>query len=486
MLRPSEISPELVDRMTEISYDQIFSTQAHTILELHHSSVHMWASVVALLLEGITLYAYGGVHGAEAESMAEAFLKLFLLAPRMVLSSSRGVAERARTLLTGTVEAFDFLYHPTQTAPTERATMSPTQQAKQTERRVSKLIESMDFSRAINALINTSQPSITPELIAKIQAMHPEAPVEHRIPDSAPTRIIIGPDEELFKESDLARIMKDLRPHAAPDTTGLRANHLKCIFRGKREQDSPEVRSRFALFRLLHKSLENPDQLGPTDFWRHFAGGKLSVITAKARPVGQKNLLLKILQSINDRAYNKEFLHLAGPAHLAGKTSGVLAAAVMAQMEVDYAQHVVEEAPDMIRCILTTDAKAAFQSSSRKHCYEVLCKDPKLKERFAPFFAKTHKGAQKITWLAGKTAFEPSSGFTQGDINASKLYTCNTASLVHGLQAASPTDGVVFAIIDDITLMGTLDSIVEMEASREELQKAPNYLINPLKQHVYN
>ena len=33
--------------------------------------------------------------------------------------------------------------------------------------------------------------------------------------------------------------------------------------------------------------------------------------------------------------------------------------------------------------------------------------------------------------------------------------------------------------------MGSLDAVVNMEAARDELQKAPNYLINPFKQHVY-
>ena len=485
MLRPSEISPELVDRLTAISYDEIFSSQAYTILELHHSSVNMWSSVVALLLEGIVMYAYGGVYGSETAVMAEAFLKLFLLAPRLLLHSSRGVAERARVLLTGTVESFDSLYEATHKPPTPAQSKTDAQKTQQVAERVSKLVESCDLSRAINLLMNVPPPAITSALTDKIRALHPTAQPEHRIPDSAPTRITIGPDEELFAESHLAKVVKDLRPHAAPDTTGLRANHIKCIFRGKRELGSPEVRSRFALYRLLHKTLEDPDRLGPEDFWRHFAGGKLSVITAKARPVGQKNLLLKIIQSINDRAHNKELLLLAGPAHLAGKKNGVLAAALMAQMEVDYAQHIVEDDAREIRCILTTDAKAAFQSASRKHCYDVLCSDDKLKERFAPFFAKTHKGAQKITWLAGKTVFEPSSGFTQGDINASKLYTCNTAALVRGLQASSPVEGVVLAVVDDITLMGTLKAVVTMEASRSELQKAPNYIVNPLKQHVY-
>ena len=47
-------------------------------------------------------------------------------------------------------------------------------------------------------------------------------------------------------------------------------------------------------------------------------------------------------------------------------------------------------------------------------------------------------GAQQVYWPAAKVLLTPSSGFTQGDVNSSKLFTCNTASLVAGLQAASP------------------------------------------------
>ena len=459
MLRPSEITPELIDRLTGISYQEIFSHQARTIETIHHTSVHMWSSVTALLLEGIVSYAYGGVNTPDNAAIAEGFLKLWLLAPRLILSTTSGVAERSRILLLGTAEAFNYLYlasKPKQRTSTP-TTRTPKEEEDRIKSRVSKFIESYDLSRAINALINQPSPEITPELIDKIDALHPQAEPEHRIPDTAPTSIRLNAGEKLFNDTDVTRVVKDLRAHAAPDMTGLRANHIKCIFRGRRELASPEMRTRNSLYQLLHNILQDPDRLGPDDFWMYLAGGKLSVITAKARPVGSKNLLLKMLQSINDRVHDKELVHLAGPAHLAGKRNGVLSAALMAQMEIDFAQYVVESDPDIIRCILTTDAKAAFQSASRKHCYEVLCSEPSLKERFAPFFAKTHKGSQRIIWPEGKTTFEPSSGFTQGDINASKLYTCNTAALVRGLQEASPTDGVVVAIIDDITLMGSLD-----------------------------
>ena len=40
-------------------------------------------------------------------------------------------------------------------------------------------------------------------------------------------------------------------------------------------------------------------------------------------------------------------------------------------------------------------------------------------------------------------------------------------------------------MVDDVTLMATLKAIVTMEALRSELQKAPTYIVNPLKQDVY-
>ena len=158
-------------------------------------------------------------------------------------------------------------------------------------------------------------------------------------------------------------MIKDLRTHAAPDITGLRPSHIKVLFRGRREQDSPEARCRMLLSRLIHRTLEEPDGLGPSDFWENFSGGKLSVLPRtekKPRHVGCKNLLYKLIASIQGRAYDKALVALAGPAHLAGKPNGVLAAAIMAQMELDYMQRVAESDANDIRCILTTDAEAAF------------------------------------------------------------------------------------------------------------------------------
>ena len=120
--------------------------------------------------------------------------------------------------------------------------------------------------------------------------------------------------------------------------TGLRPSHIKCLFRGRREQDSPEVRSRLSLSRLIHLILEDPSRLETEDFWENFCGGQISVVSmdTKPRPVGQKNILYKIITSIQGRMHDQALVKLAGPGHLAGKPNGVLAAAFMAQMELDY------------------------------------------------------------------------------------------------------------------------------------------------------
>ena len=75
-------------------------------------------------------------------------------------------------------------------------------------------------------------------------------------------------------------------------------------------------------------------------------------------------------------------------------------------------------------------------------------------------------GAQRVYWPAAKVLLTPLFEFTQDAVNSSKLFTCNTASLVAGLQAASPVDATVVAIVDDITIMGTLNTVVDIECAQ--------------------
>ena len=76
---------------------------------------------------------------------------------------------------------------------------------------------------------------------------------------------------------------------------------------------------------------------------------------------------------------------------------------------------------------------------------------------------------KRVNWPAAKVLLIQSSGFTQDDVNSSKLFTCNTASLVAGLQAASPVDATVVAIVDDITIMGTLNAVVDIECAQDRI-----------------
>ena len=57
--------------------------------------------------------------------------------------------------------------------------------------------------------------AITPALMDKIRALHSTAQPERRIPESAPTKTQIGPDEELFTESHIAKVVNIFDPRGA-------------------------------------------------------------------------------------------------------------------------------------------------------------------------------------------------------------------------------------------------------------------------------
>ena len=54
-----------------------------------------------------------------------------------------------------------------------------------------------------------------------------------------------------------------------------------------------------------------------------------------------------------------------------------------------------------------------------------------------------------------------------------------------GLQAAGSTDATVVAIVDDITIMGTLEAVKAIDSARMHLQEPANYRVNLTKQYVY-
>lgn len=84
--------------------------------------------------------------------------------------------------------------------------------------------------------------------------------------------------------------------------------------------------------------------------------------------MGSQNLFFKIISAVLDRKSSAQFCELAGASHLGHTPSGVMAAALMAQMELDYAASIAEEP----RVILKTDASKAFQHASRGNIYNAL------------------------------------------------------------------------------------------------------------------
>ena len=57
-------------------------------------------------------------------------------------------------------------------------------------------------------------------------------------------------------------VIKDLKIHPAPDTTGLRPGHIKCIFRGRKGPLSAEVRCRTLIDSLIHNIMSDPERFG--------------------------------------------------------------------------------------------------------------------------------------------------------------------------------------------------------------------------------
>ncbi len=126
----------------------------------------------------------------------------------------------------------------------------------------------------------------------------------------------------------------------------------------------------------------------------------------------------------------------------------------MAQMKFNYAQFVVELNPEDIRCVLTTDARPAFQYASRNNCYKVLYTETRC---VCPHSLLMHIRAPSESFSQQQTCL---SDHHLDSAISSKLFTYNTASLVQGLLDAATTDATTVAIVDDITIMGTLAAVV--------------------------
>ena len=168
------------------------------------------------------MYAYGDVYGFELKVMAEAFLKLLLLAPRLLLHSSRGVTKRVRVLLAGKVKSFNSLYEVTYKPSTPAQPMTNAICCKKSP----KLFESCSFKRHQTACERT-----TTSYHFSTNGQNTCAITNSTI-RAQNTRFNNNKNyNRFFTESTLIS-SQNLRLHAAPDTTGLSVNHIKLIFRG--------------------------------------------------------------------------------------------------------------------------------------------------------------------------------------------------------------------------------------------------------------
>ncbi len=75
----------------------IFQYQAHTITDIHPAPGKMWAQVIGLLGDGIC----SGLTDLATLNRVHAFLRLFLMAPLLILFLRRRVAFCSRFLFKG-------------------------------------------------------------------------------------------------------------------------------------------------------------------------------------------------------------------------------------------------------------------------------------------------------------------------------------------------------------------------------------------------
>ena len=478
-----DFAEEVIGFMDNVQYSDIFAPVAMprpSVIKVHVQSQSLYALCIAVATEGVVACSKDDQLDRR---VGQAWLKLLLLLPRLLLFKGDGVVKRARMFLQGTQEAMAELFRMAdiQGGRRERR-LRHVVRPEVVKRKASELVQSYEYSRALRLLQRTPLAEANQDTVRGLHALHPRATAEHRIPEGVDTRTRdLGPGEPHFTMDDLKRVIKDLSPHASPDCTGHRAGHVQAIFRGRREMGSPQRRAQDAILELLYQLVREPDRVGDNEFWVYFTGAKLATIP---RPVGSQNLFFKLISAVLDRKSSAQFHELAGACHLGHTPSGVMAAALMAQMELDYAASVPEEP----RVILKTDASKAFQHASRGNIYRVLTQHDTLKATFAPWYAHTQRLTQRMVYPSttmDTAIIEASGGITQGSISGTKLFCVGTAALVSGLQATGGGTSVVTAITDDITLHGSAAEVERMEAAREELQRAPNYLVNKDKQSIY-
>ena len=197
-----------------------------------------------------------------------------------------------------------------------------------------------------------------------------------------------------------------------------------------------------------------------------------------------QNFIYKVYSQVLATLQGDALKDMAGPAHLGSLPSGIIAEGVLASCFLDLAV----ANPEQQLVISRNDGERAFPNASRRNILTKLQSDERTKDYTAPAYAWVGRQTQLMVYPSRdqKTVvFRQAGGIVQGETEGSKKYNIGNVDLVTNLQDIGGDRAVVTAIVDDITAHGTLQAIMDMEEQREDLQLPSNYVVNPLKQHIY-
>lgn len=138
--------------------------------------------------------------------------------------------------------------------------------------------------------------------------------------------------------------------------------------------------------------------------------------------------------------------------------------------------------------ISRNDGEKAFPNASRQNILAKLQSDERTRDFTAPAYAWVGRQVQRMVYPSRAqhtVVVRQAGGIVQGETEGSKKYNIGNVDLVAALQEIGGDRAVVSAIVDDITVHGSLESLIEMEQRREDLESPSNYIVNKLKQRIY-
>ena len=186
-----DFADEVIEFMDNVDFVNIFAPGAAprpSVIKVHPQSQSMYALCLAVAMEGVVACSKG--HQMD-KRVGQAWLKLLLLLPRLLLFKADGVVKRARTFLQGTQKALEELFRMAdmQSGRRERRSGGRVVRPEAVQRKASELVQSYEYSRALRLLQRTPLAEANQDTVRGLHALHPRAAVGHRIPEGVDTRI---------------------------------------------------------------------------------------------------------------------------------------------------------------------------------------------------------------------------------------------------------------------------------------------------------